>query len=170
MLTATAFFLLGAFFWTFLEYALHAGLGHNPKLKNLFTVEHLLHHKEINYFAAPIKKAAAAIVVVGFVTLSFALFFTWLNAFAFASGLALMYLVYEFLHSYLHTHAPRNAYGIMLRKHHFYHHFNDPDMNHGVTTPIWDMVFGTYVRTKEIIPVPKRSKLIWLTDEEGKIK
>ena len=81
-----------------------------------------------------------------------------------------MYLVYEFLHSYLHTHAPRNAYGIMLRKHHFFHHFNDPDKNHGVTTPIWDMVFGTYVRTKEIIPVPKRSKLIWLTDEEGKIK
>lgn len=79
MLLKASLFLLGAVFWTFLEYALHRGLGHNPKLKNLFTVEHLLHHKEVNYFAAAYKKAAAAIVVVGGVTLVLGAVIGWAN-------------------------------------------------------------------------------------------
>ena len=170
MILQAGLFALGAVFWTFLEYALHRGLGHNPKRKNLFTVEHLLHHKEVNYFAAAYKKAAAAVVVIGAVTLVLGAVIGWANGFAFSIGLALMYLVYEFVHSYLHTHAPRNAYGALLRKHHFYHHFNDPDMNHGVTTPIWDLVFGTYAKVEGIIPVPKRSKLEWLTDENGELR
>lgn len=170
MASIVFFFILGFIFWTFLEYALHRGLGHNPKLKNLFTVEHLLHHKEVNYFAAAYKKAGGAIVVVGCSTLLIGYGIGWANGLAFSIGLASMYLVYEFVHSYLHTHAPRNAYGVMLRKHHFYHHFNNPDKNHGVTTPFWDKIFGTYVKPQEIIPVPKRSKLAWLVDENNVIR
>lgn len=170
ILTKVILFLLGAFFWTFLEYALHRGLGHNPKLKNLFTVEHLLHHKEVNYFASVYKKAAGAIAVVGGITLALGFVIGGFNALSFSIGLVGMYLVYEFVHSYLHTHAPLHAYGAMLRKHHFYHHFNDPDMNHGVTTVFWDKCFGTCAQIEGLIPVPKRSKLEWLTDEDGNLK
>lgn len=170
MILKLALFFIGAISWTFLEYALHRGLGHNPKLKNLFTVEHLLHHKEVNYFAAAYKKAGGAIVVVGGLTLILGFLINWLNGFVFSTGLVSMYLVYEFVHSYLHTNAPRNAYGAMLRKHHFYHHFNDPDMNHGVTTPFWDKVFGTYVKPEVSIPIPRRSKLKWLINEAGEIR
>ena len=169
MLLTIILFVLGAVFWTFLEYALHRGLGHNPKLKNPFTVEHLAHHREVNYFAAAYKKAAAAVIVVGGLTLGLGLLIGWGNGLAFAIGLTLMYLVYEFTHSYFHTQAPRNAYGAMLRKHHFYHHFNDPDMNHGVTTVFWDKVFGTFAKSDAVIPVPRRSKLVWLTDENGEL-
>jgi 4-hydroxysphinganine ceramide fatty acyl 2-hydroxylase len=170
MILQAGLFALGAAFWTFLEYALHRGLGHKQHLKNLFTVEHLLHHKEVNYFAAPYKKAIAAIVVIGVITLLLGAFIGWTNGFAFSLGLAIMYLVYEFTHSRLHTHAPKSDYAMNLRKHHFYHHFNDPDMNHGVTTHFWDKVFGTYVKVDGIIPVPKRSKLHWLTDEKGELR
>ncbi len=169
MLLKLSLFLGGAIFWTFLEYTLHRGLGHNPKLKNIFTVEHLLHHKEVNYFAAAYKKAIGAIVVVGGLTLILGCLMSWGNSFAFSAGLVSMYLVYEYIHSYLHTHAPRNAYGVMLRKHHFYHHFNNPDKNHGVTTPFWDKIFGTYVKPQGIIPVPRRSQLKWLTNEKGEV-
>lgn len=170
MILKFALFFGGVFFWTFLEYALHRGLGHNPKLKNLFTVEHLLHHKEVNYFAATYKKVGGAIVIVGLLTLILGFLINWTNGLVFSTGLVSMYLVYEFVHSYLHTHAPQNVYGVMLRKHHFYHHFNNPDKNHGVTTIFWDKVFGTHVKPQVVIPIPKRSKLKWLVDEKGEIR
>lgn len=169
MILKLVLFLGGAFFWTFLEYTIHRGLGHNPKLKNLFTVEHLLHHKEVNYFAAAYKKAGGAIVIVGLFTLILGILINWINGFVFSTGLISMYLGYEFVHSRIHTHAPQNAYGAMLRKHHFYHHFNNPDKNHGVITTFWDKVFGTYVKPAVVIPVPRRSKLKWLVDERGEI-
>ncbi|MBL4650599.1 MAG: sterol desaturase family protein, partial [Aureispira sp.] len=111
MILKLVLFFGGALFWTFLEYAIHRGLGHNPKLKNLFTVEHLLHHKEVNYFAAAYKKAGGAIVIVGLLTLILGILINWGNGFVFSIGLVSMYLGYEFVHSRLHTHAPRNAYG-----------------------------------------------------------
>jgi len=169
MIIPLILFIVGAIFWTFLEYALHRGLGHNPKLKNPFTVEHMMHHKEVNYFAPAAKKALGAVVVVGMITLLLGAVIGWFNGLSFAIGLTAMYLLYEWVHSYLHTHAPMNAYGALLRRHHFYHHFNDPDMNHGVTTPFWDMVFGTYVKIEEQIAIPKRSNLDWLLDEEGNL-
>lgn len=169
MILKLVLFLGGAFFWTFLEYTIHRGLGHNPKLKNLFTVEHLLHHKEVNYFAAAYKKAGGAIVIVGLLTLILGALINWANGFVFSTGLVSMYLGYEFVHSRIHTHAPQNAYGAMLRKHHFYHHFNNPDKNHGVITTFWDKVFGTYEKPAVVIPVPRRSKLKWLIDERGEI-
>lgn len=169
MILKLVLFLGGAFFWTFLEYTIHRGLGHNPKLKNLFTVEHLLHHKEVNYFAAAYKKAGGAIVIVGLLTLILGTLINWVNGFVFSTGLVSMYLGYEFVHNRIHTHAPQNAYGAMLRRHHFYHHFNNPDKNHGVITTFWDKVFGTYVKPAVVIPVPRRSKLKWLVDERGEI-
>jgi hypothetical protein len=36
-------------------------------------------------------------------------------------------------------------------------------MNHGVTTPLWDIVFGTY-EEPETIRVPKKIVMPWLID------
>ena len=39
-----------------------------------------------------------------------------------------------------------------------------------MTTPIWDLVFGTY-QQPEIIPVPEKLKMRWLTDPDtGEVK
>jgi sterol desaturase/sphingolipid hydroxylase (fatty acid hydroxylase superfamily) len=38
-------------------------------------------------------------------------------------------------------------------------------MNHGVTSPIWDFVFGTY-RRPGTITVPKKLCMAWLKDPE----
>lgn len=169
MLASLLYFCLGAFFWTFLEYALHRSLGHHPKLKNPFTVEHLRHHKEVNYFAPAAKKALGAVVVIAGIAAGLALILPLTSALAFATGLLLCYLVYEWAHSYLHTHAPLNRYGMLLRQHHFYHHFHNPDCNHGVTTPFWDLVFGTYVKIEAPVEIPRRASLPWLMTEEEEL-
>jgi hypothetical protein len=65
--------------------------------------------------------------------------------------------------------APKSAYGRWARRHHFSHHFVDARYNHGVTTPIWDMVFGTYRRPVPI-KVPAKLTMSWLLDEGGQLR
>ncbi len=166
------FFALGVLSWTFLEYVIHRFWGHTRKKKplNPFTGEHRRHHAEFDYFAATWKKLMAAILVLTSVTLLIGFPLGWLNGFAFASGLAGMYLVYEAIHWLAHHSAPVNAYGRWFRMHHFYHHFRSPKSNHGVTSPIWDMVFGTYVPVDEVVVPSRGTPLRWLFNEQGRIK
>ncbi len=157
-------FVLGVFTWSLLEYLIHRFLGHHPKfMPNPFGVEHLRHHREGDYFAPTWKKVLAAI---GFTAL-----FTWpLTALAgvepgvaYLGGLMLMYAAYEVLHRREHTHAGFTAYGRWARRHHFAHHFSDSRCNHGVTSPVWDLVFGTY-RAPGTVRVPAKFRMAWLVD------
>ena len=42
--------------------------------------------------------------------------------------------------------------------------------NHGVTSPVWDLVFGTYVRVDGPIRVPRRMAMVWLVDDDGTVR
>lgn len=161
----TLLFILGMITWTFTEYALHRGLGHKRKRKNPFTVEHLLHHKKVNYFAKPIKKVISACLVFSLMMLLLSLIGNLSIALSFSSGFIWMYLIYEMVHRRIHTHAPHNQYGRWMRKHHLHHHFKNPRVNHGVTTPFWDWVFGT-LEIPNTVRVPQNLILKWMLDLE----
>ena len=159
----------GAATWTLLEYVIHRWLGHHPRLRgNPFGVEHVRHHSEGNYFAPNLKKAAAAGLVAIVVGAPAALL-AGAPGVAFVAGLLVMYVGYEVMHRREHTHAGLGRYGRWARRHHFHHHFVDPRTNHGVTTPLWDLVFGTY-RRPDVIPVPARLCMAWLLDDRGAIR
>lgn len=165
MLSSIVYFLSGAFLWTMLEYFLHRFLGHWKKGRNDFTKEHLRHHRETHYFAPAYKKAIAAIIVVSILACLLSLLIGRVEGIALSAGLGIMYMIYEVIHKRAHTHAPIGKYGRWLRKHHFYHHFKDPKKNHGVTSPLWDVVFGTNVQP-EVLLVPKKLALDWLVDKD----
>ncbi len=145
-------FILGAFLWTFLEYVLHRFLGHGPLRllkRTRFYKEHKKHHYIKNYFVTFKDKLLTA-VILGFCTNLIFHFFIYQNISPyFTLGLISMYLIYEIIHRRLHLYAPKNRFASFLRNHHDYHHFVDDQMNHGVTTPFWDLVFGTYKKTKD---------------------
>lgn len=166
------FYFLGIVFWTFLEYNIHRFLGHKRKGNNMVKSEHLRHHREGDYFAPMIKKFVLAVVVISLARFITALLFDGYGAFAFAFGLTTMYIVYEIAHRVYHVKDPfLKRYGLKMRKHHFYHHFKNPKVNHGVTVAFWDRVFGTYSSTKEMaIPVPKRLAMEWLLDQDSEVK
>ncbi len=162
-------FALGMFSWTFLEYVIHRWLGHDPRYRgNPFGVEHVRHHAEGNYFAPTPKKAALA-ALVAVVIGGPAAWLAGAHGAAAVGGLLVMYGTYEVLHRREHTHAGIGRYGRWARRHHFHHHFVDPKTNHGVTTPLWDLVFGTY-RTPAIIPVPAKLCMRWLLDDAGAVR
>ncbi len=158
--------LLGAFTWTFLEYVIHRWLGHvKGAKKNPFGVEHVRHHAEGDYFAPSWKKGLVGALFTAILCVPAFVFAGRALGGAYVAGLMGFYGAYELLHRLEHVWAGVGPYARWARRHHFYHHFVDARMNHGVTSPIWDFVFGTY-RKPEIITVPKKLCMAWLKDPE----
>lgn len=162
--------LAGVFTWSLLEYIFHRFLGHHPKLRpNPFATEHVRHHAEGNYFAPTYKKLFVSLVFfVAVLPLA-----VWLGGVgpgvAYSSGLVSMYVAYELLHRRLHTHSGIGFYGRWARRHHFHHHFGNPKMNHGVTSPLFDLIFRTHQPTTQV-RVPRKLAMQWLCDESGAVR
>lgn len=154
----------GVLTWTLLEYVIHRYGGHDRRFKRTpFGVEHVRHHIEGDYFAPTWKKIIAALVAVGVLIGPAVAVVGLRTGVAYVTGLVAFYGVYEWLHRREHTHAGIGPYGRWARRHHFHHHFVDGRTNHGVTTPLWDLVFGTYERPVRI-RVPAKLCMAWLLD------
>jgi hypothetical protein len=159
-----AAFVLGVVGWTLTEYLLHRFLGHVfVRSANAFTVEHLKHHATTSYFAPTSKKAVAAAAALAVVAPLAGLAAGPVHGLAFATGLVGMYVAYEVVHRRAHTHGPRGSYSRWVRRNHFAHHFLTPRSNHGVTSPVWDHVFGTH-ELLAVVRVPRRHAMVWLLD------
>lgn len=166
MIATLAAVVAGAASWTFLEYVIHRWLGHDRRFRgNPFGVEHLEHHVVGDYFAPTWKK----VVVAGAVALGVGALAIGLAGPAagggYLAGLIACYTAYEVLHRREHTHGGIGPYGRWARRHHFYHHLVDARTNFGVTSPVWDLVFGTY-RKPGVIAVPRKLVMAWLVDRE----
>ena len=64
------------------------------------------------------------------------------------AGFIVGYLVYDYMHYYLHHHDPKTKLGKRLREQHMRHHFQDHRYGFGVSSPIWDAVFRTLPRKR----------------------
>jgi len=155
---------LGVLTWTFLEYVIHRWMGHDRRFrKSPFGVEHIRHHIEGNYFAATWKKLVVAAITAPIVATPAIALAGITNGLLYTLGFLTFYGMYELLHRREHTHAGIGPYGRFVRRHHFHHHFVDGRKNHGVTSPLWDLVFGTYQHPSQI-KVPRKLCMQWLMD------
>lgn len=156
-------FVAGLAGWTLLEYAIHYWLGHLPKGRILVSSEHLKHHGDILYFTPLPMKIRGAIPVLASLLLVVGGAFGLPAGVGFVAAVALGWTVYEHLHQSIHVKGPRSAYGRWAARHHLHHHFSRPNVNHGVTSPIWDVVFGTYVPVRRVrVPGRFRDSVPWL--------
>lgn len=154
----------GVLTWTLLEYVIHRWMGHDRRFRRSpFGVEHIRHHVEGNYFAPTWKKVAVAAIVAPVIAVPAIALVGSTNGLLYTAGFLGFYAMYEWLHRREHTHAGVGPYGRFVRRHHFHHHFVDGRKNHGVTTPIWDFVFGTYEHPSQI-KVPRKLCMRWLID------
>ena len=171
VLLLAAGFVAGFLLWGLAEYLLHRFAMHELKGKGLMSREHLEHHVHASWsFSVMHLLSWAGMLLVGFlawfplgwitVSLGFGL--------SVAVGWSIGYFFYEYQHAASHLKAPRGAYGTWLRRHHFHHHFGHPMANHGVTSPVWDIVFGTRQRP-ERVRVPRRLVLTWMVDDDGEL-
>ena len=159
----------GALLWTLMEYLIHRFMAHEYNWPNAFRSEHLRHHFVKDYFAPSWKKLITALVVLVAMFGSTIFFMELKTALTFTVCFTVMYLIYELTHWSFHVFGPTFSYGRKMRKHHFYHHFVNDKMNHGVTTTLWDRVFRTYVKADQVL-VNKKYTMRWLpSDPSGSV-
>lgn len=147
--------------WTLTEYLLHRFVGHGPYPRIPFAREHLEHHRQREWFAPWSTKLRLAALVLGSFTLIGVPLVGLELAFTYVASFTATYLFYEAVHRDLHVRAPRTALGRLLRRHHMLHHHMDPRVNHGVTTPLWDVAFRT-LRPSPRVRIPAAKAPWWL--------
>jgi sterol desaturase/sphingolipid hydroxylase (fatty acid hydroxylase superfamily) len=164
ILSLTLAFALGIVTWTLLEYLLHRFAFHEKVLGVWLAKDHLKHHAKVDWFSPLSVKLALATVILSLLTLG-ASFFGALPAALYIVGVVSGWAFYEVLHRRIHVAAPMGAYGVWARRHHLAHHFGHATKNHGVTSPVWDIVFGTYVPITQVtVPRLHVRKFPWLLD------
>ena len=175
LLTLAVSFIAGLLSWSLLEYVLHRFAFHREvKQRTLherifgarMAKEHLEHHAKVDWFIPLWQKLAVALPIIGGVFALGMLIAAATVASGITIGLLVGWIGYELIHRWIHVAEPRNAYGRWARKHHLSHHFGNAKLNHGVSSPIWDRVFGTYA-PDAIVSVPRRHapKFPWLLDD-----
>jgi sterol desaturase/sphingolipid hydroxylase (fatty acid hydroxylase superfamily) len=136
-------FAAGLLLFSFVEYAFHRWLFHGPVAA--FEQGHRRHHEQplgddsLPFFLPPLGMLALAGL--------FALIVSPSDALLFAAAFAIGYTLYGVGHTVIHLHRFRGARARRWAGTHHVHHHR-PHTNFGVTTPLWDIVFGTYHRSR----------------------
>lgn len=138
--------LCGLFVWTLVEYCVHRFVYHHTPY---FASQHNLHHlKPEDLIGFPSFLSIAIIAVVSFYPLH-ALGST--IAGGFTSGMMVGYGVYVVVHYATHSFALKpGTWLYRARIKHMAHHYH-PEGNFGVTTSMWDHVFGTCIARRQRI-------------------
>lgn len=135
-----------------LEYVIHRFLLHNqifyrhPLTAKIWRHLHYAHHMNPTETGGMLGPPQYAVPVMLLVTLPLG---WWLGGAAGALGAAAvgfwLVLAYEYAHGYSHLVTdPKTPYGKLLRHLHMLHHFHNEKGNFGVTSPVFDILFGTY--------------------------
>ena len=144
-----AMMAIGLLCWTLVEYLLHRLFFHfTPRgrwQERMFYVFHGIHHDDPNdatrLVMPPVVSIPLAVIFYGLYTIMMG----HAAGSIFFSGFVLGYLAYDYTHFYIHHGAPTSAWGKLLRRQHYLHHHAHDGFNFGVSTPLWDFIFGTYV-------------------------
>jgi sterol desaturase/sphingolipid hydroxylase (fatty acid hydroxylase superfamily) len=138
----------GILVWTLIEYLLHRFLLHYrppaPALLAVVEKLHLGHHREPRDEAKITVPVYGSLPIAGGLLGLFRLMTgSWELAALLMTGSIVGYLYYEAVHFWIHRGARRGRWLKQRRAQHFFHHFTDQNRCFGVTTPLWDQVFGT---------------------------
>jgi len=152
---AVGLLLAGGAVWTLAEYLLHRFVFHVPRrgplTRWMYTTFHGVHHMYPDDALRLVMVPAVSIPLAFLFYGAFAALLPAAWAAAAFSGFTLGYLVYDYSHFATHFVRPPRAWWlapvarVMMeqRKRHMRHHFGDHESGFGVSTGLWDRVFGT---------------------------
>ena len=151
---------VGLLTWTLCEYVLHRYVFHwagdTTRGRRIHFLLHGVHHDFPN-------DKDRLVMPLGFSLPLGALFFAaFLGLFGMRVaeplfvGLVIGYLVYDGTHYAVHHFKPTNRVGRFIKRHHMRHHHMDHEGGFGVSSPLWDLVFGTMPQVKK--PVGDRRR------------
>jgi len=145
-LTVLGFFVIGVLTWTLLEYVIHRYVFHyKPKTrvgKLLHFIMHGVHH---DYPNDATRLVMPPIISVPLAVAFYVVFILTLGRFAPAAlaGFGFGYVCYDTIHYATHHFAMKRGVWRWLKHYHLRHHYQDDHAGYGVSSPLWDYVFGT---------------------------
>lgn len=152
-LTTVGLFIIGAVFFTWVEYNIHRyvfHMGTYTKLRSKFQYTvHGVHHefpKDKDRLAMP---PLLSVTISTILLLIFRLFMGDL-VFAFLPGFLVGYASYLAVHYMVHAYAPPKNFLKALWINHSIHHYRDGEVVFGVSSPMWDYIYGTMDKKKTI--------------------
>lgn len=139
--------LVGGVCWLLFEYSLHRFVFHMPTTGYYANIFHFLihgHHHitpmdfdRLVFPPIPALMLAAPFWYAAPRVLGIQAGYPWLI------GFALGYLVYDMTHFWIHHGVPKNRFLKMQKRRHVHHHYFQPNVNFGISNPLFDVVFGT---------------------------
>lgn len=139
--------LLGVLLWTFAEYTLHRFLFHyvgpRPWQRRLYFVLHGVHHdfpQDRDRLVMPL--GASVPMGIGFYLLFRVIVGTVVVDPLFV-GFGMGYLAYDGTHYATHHFRMTSRWGKWIKRYHMIHHHTGANARWGVSSPLWDWVFGT---------------------------
>jgi dihydroceramide fatty acyl 2-hydroxylase len=143
----------GLFLWTLAEYVLHRYVFHwindTSFGRRVHFLLHGVHHdfpQDKDRLVMPVG-ASTPIAVV-----TYGLFYLICQGFTYSEplfvGFGLGYLVYDGSHFAIHHFNFKASFFRRLKRHHMLHHHADHSGGFGVSSPLWDLVFGTMPSAK----------------------
>lgn len=139
-------FLGGILSWTLFEYLMHRFAFHfiadSPRAKRFIYILHGNHHEyprdKERLFMPPVP---SLIISSAIFLLLYSVLETYV--FMFFPGFLLGYLIYGTMHFAIHAWNPPYKWMKSLWRNHHLHHYKNEHRGFGVSTTLWDRIFGT---------------------------
>ncbi len=145
-------FLAGAIGWTLVEYWLHRWIFHikpsaHPLLRSIQFTIHGYHHE---FPEDPRRLVAPPVLAVPVgISLAVAIWLCFPDHWPpLLAGTFFGYLCYDWMHYYAHHGRPKSGARKFMRRFHLHHHYCCAVVNFGLSSPLWDFVFGTFHDTR----------------------
>jgi sterol desaturase/sphingolipid hydroxylase (fatty acid hydroxylase superfamily) len=145
-------FLIGLVLWTLAEYNVHRFVFHlrprAPWQARLVYLAHGIHHHQPHCKTRLVLPPAVSVPMAA---IFYGLFYLVIVVVSGAgqwllpvfAGFLTGYIIYDLIHYATHHMPVKGRVWKYLKKHHMYHHFKTPNDRYGVSSPLWDYVYGT---------------------------
>lgn len=150
-------FLMGLLSWGLYEYAIHRWVLHRVPRESGFNLPgnltHLRHHADPQSLQRLNVQLSESIpVCVSYCLMAWAITGNWQSMTYLYTGLMAGYFFYEYLDFQAHHGMARGRIIRYYRKYHLLHHHYHAKARYGVTSPLFDFIFGTYRVEKRTSP------------------
>ena len=136
----------GMFFWSFFEYLMHRFIFHfiaeSPKTTRLIYVLHGNHHEYPRDKERLFMPAVPSLIISSFIFMMM-YFIMGRDSFSFFPGFMFGYLIYGSMHYAIHAWNPPFKWMKGLWRNHHLHHYKQQQKGFGVSSTLWDHIFGT---------------------------
>jgi sterol desaturase/sphingolipid hydroxylase (fatty acid hydroxylase superfamily) len=143
---SVALFFVGVFFFTWVEYNMHRYVFHMaPYTKMREKLQYTLHGVHHEFPRDKTRLAMPPLLSITIATILLLVFRVIMGdyVFAFLPGFLVGYAIYLGMHYMVHAYQPPKGFFKYIWINHSVHHYKNGESVFGVSSPLWDYVYGT---------------------------